>query len=393
MSIELQVLVAGADAALLGAVKAAARQLGGLQVVAAPKGELANLAAEASAASAVIAAVTPGSLSALEDFHRLARSLGERKVVAAAAKASGEDVRRLFRAGAADVLTAPFTAEAVAASLAELLRSARRHMGARGRIVSVVRAAGGAGATTLALNMAACLAQPDAKHSRPPRATAVLDLDLQFGDADLALDLQARSSLMDVLRAPERVDRRFLHGVMSDHASGIRLLAPPPSLVPVDALTSELALHLLENAASLYERTFVDLPAAWSDWTFQVLGRSDLILLVAPPTVSGAMRARRVLDALSEAHIERPVFFALNKLAGVIDAFEKPPRIGKTLDVKVDAAISFDPVAARAADRGRLVIEAYAGSKLAKDLRRASARLEERLEALEAAPGAVEMPA
>lgn len=383
MKTEHHVLVAGSDAGLLAAAKAAVRQLGKVGIEVAPKGSLATLAARAFEAIAVIAVVAPSESGAIEDFHRLARSLPERKVIAAAQNASGEDVRRLFRAGAADVLTAPFVPETVLASLTELLRQQMAPSAEHGRVVSFIKTAGGAGATTLALNFAALLAEGDERRRRPPLSTAVLDLDVQFGDTDVALDLQPRSSLIDVLRAPGRVDARFLQTVMTDHPSGLKLLAPTTSVVPVDALTPETAVGLIDHSAASFERTFVDLPATWSDWTFRVLARSDVIVLVSPPTVAGAVGARRVLEALQEAHIDRPLFFALNKLNGVIDAFEKPSRIGRTLDMGVDASLAFDALAAKAADRGKLVVEAFPNSRVAKDMKNATAKLEGRLEAME----------
>jgi len=380
---EPEILLIGLDSGQADTVRAAARELGKFRIETLPKAPLASFHVEALDATAVVAAVDPAQPGALEDFHRLTRVLPERKVIAAAARPSGEDVRRLFRAGAADVLATPISVEAMRVSLSELLREQTGAVTGQGRIISVLKTGGGAGATTAALNIAALMAGAGGKRRQPRRSTAVLDLDVQFGDCDVALDLQPRSTLVDVLRAQGRVDARFLQTVMTEHASGLKLLACPSSVVPLDAVTPELALALLDHAASAFERTFVELPAAWSDWTFQVLARSDVILLVSAPTVAGALGARRVLEALKEAKVDRPVFFVLNKLNGVIDAFEKPARIGKTLDMGVDAALACDPAAVKAADRGKLVVEAFPNGRLAKDLVSASAKLERRLAALE----------
>jgi len=135
------------------------------------------------------------------------------------------------------------------------------------------------------------------------------------------------------------------------------------------------------------------LPSAWTDWTFQVLARSDAIVLVSTPTVAGALRARRVLEALAEAQVSQPVFFVLNRLNGVIEAFDRPSRIGKSLDQVIDAALPFDPSAVKAEDRGKLVVDALPSSRLAKELRAAAGRLDERLEALSLHGVTMESPA
>ncbi|HEY8618425.1 hypothetical protein [Phenylobacterium sp.] len=384
MKSDRHVLVVGSDSELIGAVGAAIRGLRNLSLEIARSEGVRSLSGKANTAAAVVVEVDAGAPDALERFHRLALTARERQVVAAARNASGEQVRLLFRAGAADVLTGPFTGEVVRASLRDVL-DANPLVGAmNGGVISVVKGCGGAGATTFALNAGALLAQGDAKRGRPPRSTAVIDLDLQFGDAALALDLTPRSTVVDVLRAQERVDARFVESVMTEHASGLKLLAAPPTVVPLDAVSGDFAVDLIEHATATFERTIIDLPASWTDWTFPVLQRSDVVVLVTTPTVQGALGARRVLDALGEAGVQRPIFLVLNKLAGVIDAFEKPGRIGKSLEMGVDAALALDPMAVKASDRGQLVVDAFVNSKLAKDFRPAAAKLDGRLEALSA---------
>jgi pilus assembly protein CpaE len=384
MKTDRHVLVVGSDAELIGAVGGAIRGLRNLSLEIARSEGVRSLSGKTNTAAAVIIEVDAASPDGIDRFQRLAFSARERQVLAAARGATGEQVRHLFRAGAADVLTGPFTGDIVRASLREVMETGPALGAMNGGVISIVKGCGGAGATTVALNLAALFAQGDAKRGRPARSAAVLDLDLQFGDAALALDLTPRSTIVDVLRAQERVDARFVESVMTEHASGLKLLAAPSSVVPLDAISGDFAVDLIEHATATFERTIIDLPASWTDWTFPVLQRSDVVVLVTTPTVPGALGARRVLDALGEAGVQRPVFLVLNKLAGVIDAFEKPGRIGKSLEMGVDAALSFDPIALKAADRGQLVVDAFANSKLAKDFRPAAAKLDGRLESLSA---------
>jgi pilus assembly protein CpaE len=376
------VLVAASDRELTAAIGAAVQRLTNISLELAPAGAIGKVSGKAASAAAIVVEVDVKTPGKVEDFRRLAHSVPEGRVIAAAREATGEDVRRLFRAGAADVLTPPFTGDALRASLGDILQTTPSLGGAGGQVISVLKGCGGAGATTLALNLAALMAEGDAKHHCPPRSTAVLDLDLQFGDTDVALDLTPRSTLFEVLKASERVDGRFLHSVMTQHASGLKLLAPPPNVAPLDALTPEFATELIDHTADEFERTIVDLPGAWTDWTLAVLARSDAIVLVSTPTVPGALGARRALDALREAAIRRPVFIVINKLAGVLDAWEKPQRIGKALEMGVDAGLILDPAQAKAVDRGQLIVEAQPNSRLARDLKSMAAKLEQRLETM-----------
>lgn len=381
MKADRHILVAASDRELTAAIGSAVQRLPNISLELAPAGA-AGKGRRAATAAALIVEVDVKTPGRVEDFRRLAHSVPEGRVVAAARDASAEDVRRLFRAGAADVLTPPYSGDALRAALGDILQTTPSLGGAGGQVIAVLKGCGGAGATTVATNLAALMAEGDARRGWPARSTALIDLDLQFGDADLALDLQPRATLIEVLKASERVDGRFLHTVMTEHSSGLKLLAPPPNVAPLDALTPEFATELIDHAADEFERTVVDLPGAWTDWTLSVLARADVIVLVSTPTVAGALGARRALDALHDAAIRRPVFLTINRLGGLLDAWEKPQRIGKSLEMGVDAGLVLDAAQAKAADRGQLVVSAAPSSRLAKDLRGMAAKLERRLEAM-----------
>lgn len=384
-----RVLAVGCDAALLAMVKAAARSAGGLSVEASDQG-FAGVRESAAGADAVLVSLDARDPGQVDDFGHLARSLPERRIVVAARQGSGEDIRRLFRAGAADVLLGPFSVEAVTNSLCELVRANTSNE--RGRVISVIKGVGGAGATTVGLNLAGLLSRGDSRLGRTPRGTVFLDLDLQFGDSDVALDLQPRTTVVDVLRAADRLDGRFLQTVLVEHGTGLRLLAPSPSMVPLDAVGQDFAPQLLAQATAQFPRVVLDLPGAWTDWTLQVLANSDLIVLVTAPTVAGALGAKRALQALRDAGLQRPVFLVINRMDGVIDALEKPRHIARTLDHAVDATLPIDAQAARAADRGALMVEAFPNARLSKDLRGLAGRIEQKLTSLggaAAAPGEV----
>ena len=380
------VLLIASDAELISGVGAAIKRLGAFSLEIARR-DTRRLPAGASGAAAVVVEVDGRSAGAPDAVQRIGRQAVGTPILVAARGASADIVRALFRAGATDVLTGPFDADSVRASLGDLLVSAVGTPVVRGGIISVLKGRGGAGATTLALNLAAALAAGDDKRGRGAKRAGVIDLDLQFGDTALQLDLQPRTTIVDLLRAKDRIDARLLEGLTTEHDSGLRLLAPPPGLTPLDAVSADFALETLDHAAVSFERTIVDLPADWTDWTVPVLARSDVILLVTTATVSGAAGAKRVLDGLKEAGVQTPVFLVLNMVDSVLDALDKASRIGRSLQTPVDATLPRDPSAAKAADRGQLVVQAFPNARLAKDLRSCAAKLDARLEALRALSG------
>ena len=373
-----KILLAGAGEELRAMLDRALGLLPDVSVEQAVSAEPTSLNGKAVACDALVVEVDLQSAIATDTFIRLAGASAEGKVIAAARNATPEDVRRLFRAGAADVLTTPFTSAALEAALGDILKTAD-HASAGGRVITVVRGCGGAGATTVALNLAALIGRADRKGKRERKSTAVLDLDLQYGDTDLALNLEPRSTLVDVLRAEQRFDGRLLHSAMVEHSSGLRLLAAPPTLVPLDALTPGFAAQIVAECARLHDYTFVDLPFVWTDWTLPILRQSSLLIVLAPPSVQGAIGAKRLFAALDDADVETPTVFVLNKLGGMVEAFEKPSRIGKSLNRTVDASLSLDATAPRAFDRGVLLADAFPNARLTRELRALAVKIDSNL--------------
>jgi pilus assembly protein CpaE len=250
----------------------------------------------------------------------------------------------------------------------------------KGAVIAVVGAGGGVGATTVSLGLAAFLAR-EGPQSGSETGAAVLDLDLQFGDTDVALNLEPRSTLFEVIDAEARFDDRFLQSVMLDVGRGLKLLAPSPSVMPLETLRPPLAAAIVEAASHLAPFVVVDLPSAWTDATLTVLRRADLIVLVAAPTVASVRRARRVLTALAAAHVTAQRVCALNRVAGVVEAFERPARVGRALEIKIDASLPLEPGVARAQDRGELMLDAYPRSRFCRELRGLANKVRQQLSA------------
>ncbi|HYH17745.1 MAG TPA: AAA family ATPase [Azospirillum sp.] len=222
-------------------------------------------------------------------------------VVAVVQDATIGDVRDLMRLGLADVLPRPLAAD----DLGQALEHARRRIEALprnlGRVYSFLRSCGGAGATTLALQMAMDLLQRDA---RKGAKVCLLDFDLQFGNAGLALDLKGPAGLKQILEASSRLDGALFASAMAHHESGLDVLTTPGEIMPFEALGIDLVEQILALAREQYDHVVIDLPHAWTGWTPSVLAGSSLVSLVLRPTVSGVQRARCHLRLMAEEQLD-----------------------------------------------------------------------------------------
>ena len=247
-------------------------------------------------------------------------------VVATAPEATLQDVRQLMHLGVVDFVPQPITREDLKSALDHAMRSQLATSQAaerQGSVIAFLKAGGGAGASTLAVQSACLLAS---RNKSERGRVCLLDLDVQFGTGALYLDLDNRVGLANLLESPERLDPELLHSVMGQHECGLDLLAAPRDIIALDALTPAIVEQCLKLARSEYGTVFLDLPEAWTTWSYKVIQGSDLVILVLQLTVAGVRQARRQIDTMRAHGLEDvPVKVALNR-------YEK--SWGKSVDLK-----------------------------------------------------------
>lgn len=220
----------------------------------------------------------------------------------------------LLRMGADDILSISPKEIELTGSLARSA-SNRAHDGRsnRSQIRTTVflHASGGAGATTLAVNSAVQM-QKNAK--KLGGNACLIDLDLQFGDADLHLDLSMRSNLIDLIRSPDRLDFRMLENLTVTGPEGLRVLTAPDEPLPLEALSKETVENILLLARRHYRHVIIDMPISLTSWTDTVLRRADRIFLVTQINVVALRSARRLVDTLHQENLsEIPIIGIANR--------------------------------------------------------------------------------
>ncbi len=211
-----------------------------------------------------------------------------------------------------------------------------------GTLTVVLRARGGAGATTLAVNLALGLAQGEA-------ATALVDLDIQNGSVGLALDLADSAAHGTWLRGETPADAAFLDRAMIAHSSGLHVLAAPDIFAPLSAITPERIGALLDALTARYGHVVLDLPQAVLDWTAPVLSRAARVLIVTDLTLPSIKRARRLMDLIGEEHMTLPVQVVVNQEKKPLLPSAVQKEAAKLLGQPLTHWIPADPKAARRA--------------------------------------------
>ena len=364
----VQLFLSGAngDAAELVSARVAGFPLG-LNIV--PLADSIDPEELANAAAAVVE-VDPREPASLARFEKLAAAT-RTPLLAAAYDPPLTLVRTLVRAGAHDVVPLPLDIADLETSLLPIRDEIRRRSAAgssaNGKLVCVIKSVGGVGATSVLTQLAIRAAENEARFGRE---VCLFDLDLQFGNAAFQLGLRPNLTLFDLIEAGERIDGDLLRATMAEHPTGLKVVGAPHSMMPLDSVTSEQLIEIVEIAKREFGTVFIDLPSNWTNWSLSLLAQADLVLLLTELSVIGLHRARRQLDLLREQELNSV------DLRVVVNRFEKGllrmVRAGdahKALGREIAYTIANDPAVMRpATERGVPLSEIKRKSAVGKDI-------------------------
>jgi len=219
------------------------------------------------------------------------------RVIVFLTHAEVETTRKIVREGAGDVLLAPISEPALAATLERILAGVGRMAGRGGRsghVVSILKAGGGVGATSIAAQLGAMVAEGGHDHR-----VCLVDLDVQFGMAALYLDVTDSITMGEVVAAAGSPTEIGFAERLTPHPSGVRVLGAPQAFMPLDAISLELIDGLVTALKRDFDLVLLDLPSAWTTWTSRALRQSDQIVMVTNVSVPHAHLAHRQLVLLS----------------------------------------------------------------------------------------------
>ena len=190
--------------------------------------------------------------------------------------------RELIRRGVSDYLISPVGTLDVVRSICGLFSAPDAKP--VGRIVAVIGAKGGVGASTIAHNIGWAIAR-DLKLD-----TVVGDLDLGFRTAGLDYNQDPPQGIADAVFSPDRIDTAFVDRLLSKCTDHLSLLAAPATLDRVYDFSTEAFDSICDALRATVPCTVLDLPHQWTGWTRRTLIAADDILIVAGPDLAPSQR-------------------------------------------------------------------------------------------------------
>ncbi|RAI43227.1 AAA family ATPase [Rhodoplanes roseus] len=288
--------------------------------------------------------------------------------------------RELVRRGISEYLIGPVNPIDVVRAVSTLFHAPSAKP--VGRIVAVVGAKGGVGASTIAHNVAWAVA-------RDLKLDAVItDLDLAFGTASLDYNQDPPQGIADAVFSPERVDTAYIDRLLSKCTDHLSLLAAPATIDRVYDFTPESFDPVIDALRATVPCVVLDVPHLWSAWTKRVLVGADDILVVATPDLASLRNAKNIIDMLKGARPnDRRPLYCLNQVGVPKRPEIKPPDFAKALEDEPVAIIPFEPqLFGTAANNGQMIAEVASTHRIAESFRHLAQLLTGRSESKKARP-------
>jgi pilus assembly protein CpaE len=325
--------------------------------------------AELSGATAGVIQVDADSPASVKRFQKLVQSV-ETPLIAAAYDPPLALVRSLIKMGAHDVIPLPLTIEDLETSVAPVADEAGNKQSAAStssaKLVSIIKGSSGGGATALANQLAITFAQSEAAFDRH---ACLMDLDVQFGDVAFQLGMRPKLSLQDLLEAGARLDGALLRSVATEHPTGLKVIASPAEMMPLEGVSADHLLQIVDLATREFGTVFIDLPSNWTNWSLSLVARSDLVLLVTELSVAGLNRAKRQLRLLESQDLNLDVRVVVNRYEKAAARTIRSSDVREALGRDIAYTVSNDyPLMRAAIDRGVPIGDIKRKSAIAKDL-------------------------
>ncbi len=280
-------------------------------------------------------------------------------------------LRSAMRVGVSDLIEAPLVEEKIEQAISQFSTDVLKlRTGApspaeppkgpiTGQIVTVMSAKGGAGKTVTATNLAVLLARDTGK------TACLVDADLQFGDVCLVLQLEPKFTVVNAAAELHRLDSQLLQSILTEHPTGLKVLAAPLEPAFADDITTAGLLQILDILKDMFDYVVVDTASMLDELLLSLLEKSDQVLMVVDMDLPSVKNAKLALETL------RLLKFPTNKVKMILNRSNAKARLDDkeiegALKAQIQARIPSDGIVAASVNEGRPVVESTPRSKVAK---------------------------
>jgi pilus assembly protein CpaE len=284
----------------------------------AENGEEAILQAREERPDVVLMDINMPGIDGIRATEVITLEVPETIVIIMSVQGETEYVRKAMSAGARDFLCKPFNPEELITTIlnAYAAESKRREKisasgyqeEVRSKVITVFSTKGGVGKTTIASNLAVSIARTAKKR------VALVDLDLQFGDIAIMLNVSVKNTISDLVKEFSQLDRSLLEEYLVTHFSGVKVLPAPVKPEYAEYITANHVERIINTLRESYHYIIVDSSANFHESVLTSLDMSDRILFISTldlPTIKNIKAGLDVMETLR--YPQEKIHVVLNK--------------------------------------------------------------------------------
>lgn len=291
-----------------------------------------------------------------------------------------EYLRKAMVAGARDYLVKPLSSEDMALTIRQCYQSRQRlnhsrpspdgpgaaegmkGKGSACRVISFFGGKGGSGKSFLAGNLAVALAKKKLK-------TALVDLDLQFGDIAVMFNLSGTHAISDLVAQGAGTSAEQLAEYLIRHTSGVSVLAAPSCPAEAENITAEHVKQVIAILKKSFDCVVLDTAAFLNDITLLALEEAELILIPVRRDIATIKNARAGLDLLNSLELGNKARVLLNQAN--LDTGIELAELEHSLGSKIYHSVAGDErMVIASINRGIPLAMEHGNSEISRDLSR-----------------------
>ena len=219
------------------------------------------------------------------------------EVFLTSAQADQELLMQAIRTGVKEFLIQPLNEEEVREALERFKQRQEKSKTVvsikPGHIINVIGAKGGVGTTTVAVNLAASLAE-----KKGVKSVALVDMNMLFGEVPLFLEIKPKHDLSEITKQVSRLDNTFLMNALSKSSAGVYVLPSPRHFDHHDTLDPKVMDRILELMSRLFDFVIIDGGHPLNPMFLKLLAASDTVLLTAVLTLPCLSNIDKLLRSL-----------------------------------------------------------------------------------------------
>ncbi len=286
-----------------------------------------------------------GMEEALDVSRRVQTTMSDVSVILVANALTPDVLQQAIRGGVRDVLPAAFSGAQLIDAISRAEALALQLRGRVGftpmteapsatdhKVVTVFSSKGGCGKSFVSSNLAVALSQ------KTGEAVAMVDLDLQFGDLAIMLQLFPARTIYDAAQNLDRLDADALKGYLTPHRGQVFLLAAPLEPGLSETISAEAVAKIIRLMKGLYKYVIIDTPPSFTDHVLAALDESDESVLITSMDVPSIKNLKLSLQTLELLGFGRDrIRLILNRADSKVGL--RVQEVEKTLGTRIDVSI------------------------------------------------------